>query len=485
MDNFDKLFQDKLNEINENDFEFKESSWERFHKNVDAEEVVSPRGVVPIVWVKRNAVAAAIILLLLTSNVFFAKQFLTTRSNVKALSETVENLKGEIVSCQENSAFANENENSLLRELEENKNSLLRELEENKSSLLRELEESANQKTDDLTTTSNFNNFTNNPTFNNNNPANNNRNDGSAVILNAENSNSNNGGIANSEPPNTDANATIEQSNPDLLGQANATIEQSIDELNRLNLVLNNANSADAKWWIRQDSSYTGHLKTSFGTKVILAAQASKPSVYQIGTGFQLTNITTANGIQPITMMNIGVSGNALFYNRLRLQIGTEWWTQNIHFENMETVADGVYSNILVGFPMLEPNYPQDKLTKLEGQVHGFDVPIMAEILLRPGAKFNPYLGFGVVGRYYDKYNLEHYFKEYNNPAYEYELKEKGTVQQFDFGLWQGKLGFDIRLSEHWLLNTELSYIKSYRQQIFGLRTVEQYGGRVGVKYEF
>jgi len=456
MDNFDKLFQDKLNEINENDFEFKESSWERFHKNMGAEEVVSPRGVVPIVWVKRNAVAAAVILLLLISNVFFAKQFLTTRSNVKALSETVENLKGEIVSCQENSAFANENENT---------------------------NENQNENANGLTNASN----------------NSNRNDVSAIIPDVENfngnsnenssrvlgTNSNNDGIANSEPPNIDANATIEQSNPDLLGQANATIEQSIDELNRLNLALDNANSADAKWWTRQDSTYTGHLKTSFGTKVILAAQASKLSVYQIGTGFQLTNITTANGIQPITMMNIGVSGNALFYNRLRLQIGTEWWTQNIHFENMETVADGVYSNILVGFPMLEPNYPQDKLTKLEGQVHGFDVPIMAEILLRPGAKFNPYLGFGVVGRYYDKYNLEHYFKEYNNPAYEYELKEKGTVQQFDFGLWQGKLGFDIRLSEHWLLNTELSYIKSYRQQIFGLRTVEQYGGRVGVKYEF
>jgi hypothetical protein len=468
MDNFDKLFQDKLNEINENDFEFKESSWERFHKNVDAEEVVSPRGVVPIVWVKRNAVAAAIILLLLTSNVFFAKQFLTTRSNVKALSETVENLKGEIVSCQENSAFANENKNT-----NENENQ----------------NQNQNTNTNENTNTNGLTNASNNS----------NRNDVSAIIPDVENfngnsnenssrvlgTNSNNDGIVNSEPPNTDANATIEQSNPDLLGQASATIEQSIDELNRLNLVLNNANSADAKWWTRQDSTYTGHLKTSFGTKVILAAQASKPSVYQLGTGFQLTNITTANGIQPLTMMNIGISGNALFYNRLRLEIGTEWWTQNIHFENMETVADGVYSNVLVGFPMLEPNYPQDKLTKLEGQVHGFDVPIMAEILLRPGARFNPYLGFGVVGRYYDKYNLEHYFKEYNNQTYEYELKEKGTVQQFDFGLWQGKLGFDIRLSEHWLLNTELSYIKSYRQQIFGLKTVEQYGGRVGVKYEF
>jgi hypothetical protein len=64
---------------------------------------------------------------------------------------------------------------------------------------------------------------------------------------------------------------------------------------------------------------------------------------------------------------------------------------------------------------MLEPNHTQDKLTKLEGQVNGFDMPIMAEILLRPDARFNPRLGFGVVGRYYDKYNLEYSIKDYNN----------------------------------------------------------------------
>ncbi|NJN78013.1 MAG: hypothetical protein HC803_06480 [Saprospiraceae bacterium] len=135
MDKFDKLFQDKLNQINENDFEFKESSWERFHNDFETENVTSKR-VVSLVWLKRNAVAAAIVLLLLMSNVFFAKQFLNTRSDVKALSETVETLKSEIIVCQENLAFAGESGNK-------NKN--------------RNENSNANQNADDLTTTFNEN----------------------------------------------------------------------------------------------------------------------------------------------------------------------------------------------------------------------------------------------------------------------------------------------------------------------------------------
>lgn len=216
-----------------------------------------------------------------------------------------------------------------------------------------------------------------------------------------------------------------------------------------------------------------------------MAAEAAKPAAYQIGAGYQLTNITTANDIKPITVINISLNANALFYNRLRLQIGADWWLQTIDFDDMEMVADDVYDNVLEGFPMIAPSNPQDQLTKLEGEIKGFDVPIMAEILLRPSARFNPYLGFGVVGRYYDYYKLEYYFNENGNPIYSYELKDIAAIQRFSFDLWQGKIGLDIKLTKHWLLNTELNYIKSYHQSIFGIRNIQQYGGKIGVKYQF
>ncbi|MFT6149847.1 MAG: hypothetical protein ACJAUH_002544, partial [Saprospiraceae bacterium] len=89
MDKFDKLFKDKLGEITADDFDYKESSWERFHgKWEDTKEPF--RKVAPLVWLKRNIAITIIILLLLISNIFFVKQFMTTRSDVKALSETVE-----------------------------------------------------------------------------------------------------------------------------------------------------------------------------------------------------------------------------------------------------------------------------------------------------------------------------------------------------------------------------------------------------------
>ena len=76
MDNFDKIFQDKLNQINEADFEFKPAAWERF--DTQREKSTENRKGIFYLWLKRNSAVAAIILLLLISNIFFAHQSVLT-----------------------------------------------------------------------------------------------------------------------------------------------------------------------------------------------------------------------------------------------------------------------------------------------------------------------------------------------------------------------------------------------------------------------
>ncbi|NJN78012.1 MAG: hypothetical protein HC803_06475 [Saprospiraceae bacterium] len=254
--------------------------------------------------------------------------------------------------------------------------------------------------------------------------------------------------------PNNEVIATIEQSNNATVKQSNnATVKQSnnatIEQLKQLNLVLDNVNTANSKWWETPENSNDGKRRLTFGERKSLIVEAAKPTNYQIGIAGQFSNISTANGIKPIGILNVGINGNTTFFNHLRLGIGAEKWTQFVHFENIEAVADGSYGNVFSDLTTLNPYNPQDDLTKLEGQIHGLDFPLSAAILLRPDAKFNPYLGFGIVGRYYGKYKFEQYFYEYGNPIYRYEIKDEGTVKQFDLSLWQTKVGLDFKLSQN------------------------------------
>lgn len=515
MDNFDKLFNDKLNEITENDFEFKESSWERFHNNWTEEEDNEPKAAVPLMWLKRNAIAASIIALLLMSNAFFAQQMVSTRSQMAKLTSSVEQLSNDIAICDANSKALQdqkEQENSSEiskkeaidktinhNDFNENFNHNKNIINPNQSSLLIPISPNNYNNGNTFPNINSQNSFSNgnvspninqqnninipNPINNGNstiNPLNNHSNNNIDNIdtnnkLNNSNDNSNRTDVSNNQLNNTEEGDIIK------------TSKETVKTLNKLNLSLNNSDSSNTKWWNTPEiPNYTEHKKASLGTKALLVIEKATPTNYQIGVGGQVSTIQTANGLNPIIAFNSGISGNALFFNRLRLQAGADYWSNFIQFDHLELTPDGKYDAIISELTTLTPYQPQDKLSKIEGQIHGFDVPLMAEILLRPDKKWNPYVGFGMVGRYYNSYKFEQYFYDAGNPNYRYEIKTPVEyVRRFDFSLWQSKAGFDFALTKHWLLNTEFIYQKSYQEQIFGLKNIQGFGVRIGAKYQF
>ena len=88
MDKFDKNIYDKLNQIDETDFDFKPAAWGRFQEQRAEETETEKGGFYP--WLKQNSAAAAIILLLLISNIFFAHQSVTTQYEVEKISNKFE-----------------------------------------------------------------------------------------------------------------------------------------------------------------------------------------------------------------------------------------------------------------------------------------------------------------------------------------------------------------------------------------------------------
>jgi outer membrane protein W len=49
----------------------------------------------------------------------------------------------------------------------------------------------------------------------------------------------------------------------------------------------------------------------------------------------------------------------------------------------------------------------------------------------------------------------------------------------------QSQLGIDYQIYNHWLLNAELNYLNAYSNQPFGIPNIQQFGGLIGVKYQF
>ena len=82
------------------------------------------------------------------------------------------------------------------------------------------------------------------------------------------------------------------------------------------------------------------------------------------------------------------------------------------------------------------------------------------------------------------KHKLEYYFID-DTSNYEYEVKNKGQINNLNIGVWESQLGMDYRIFDNWLVSGEINYLQSFKNQPFGFSRVWQFGGRVGVKYEF
>ena len=260
-------------------------------------------------------------------------------------------------------------------------------------------------------------------------------------------------------------------------------LPKSIEELERLQILLDN-NDDNLSIVKRPIPTVEKEYKPDFRTRVNLLIEDAKPSTYQLGIQSKYTFLPTFEGLPAMHITNNGVIANALFFNSFRLQIGANYWLNSFEVDNIETFADGIITPFIDEYPTVLPASPLDELAKVEAKSYGFDFPISAQILLRRDKVFTPYIGFGLKGRFTNSYVQEYYFMD-NVSGYEYEIKEEGVAETFDFGIWESQLGMDYKIYQNWLVNFEINYLRSFKEQMFGLPNIQQYGASLGVKYEF
>ncbi len=514
MDNFDKLFNKKLNEITENDFEMKESSWERFHNQWNERE---KRTTVIWLWVKRNAIAAAVIGLLLTSNVFFAQQSIYTQNRMKELADSVHTIQKSLVASNRK-AQESEVVISDLRKVLEKQETIIEEQKVLLEAKAVQLEQqSALSVLPQLSTNNDLSKGSNivdnkkqtidkNSTNNTGNTVNSNssKEDGQHSTNDNVNNTSTNSDLTSgtnipvTSNDNTDNNAT-DNFNTVIAGQqptialenqitdnaSEAVIQaEEISYLDNLQLTLNTNFDKDItlkQWPLAEVES---DFKPSFETRLFMLKESLKPSGYQVGVQSIYTSSPVSGGLPVMQISKNGIITNALFFNNLRLQVGANYWDYNYEVEDIEDLADGVITPILEAYPTVLPLSATDQLTKIESSSNGFDVPVAAQLLLRSQKSLTPYIGFGVVGRFTNVYTSEHHFFDYLDDD-DYELSVNESIRSFDFGIWQGQVGLDYNLYKNWLLNIELNYSKSFKTPTFGLPNIQEYGGSMSIKYNF
>lgn len=518
MDNFDKLFNEKLNEITEHDFEMKESSWERFHNQWNEEE---KRTRVIWLWVKRNAIAAAIIGLLLTSNVFFAQQSIYTQSRMKELVDSISKIQKSLVisnkKTQENAVVISELSTKLKHQetiIAEQKALLESKDVQQATQDLMNIQPQFSNKNDINSSTNPINQY-NNIGNNSTNSTNNIENTGSTNPLeeNGQQSTNENVGITtNNYTPTSETDATviandntenntistdnlgnvIAEQQPTVIQENQIVSNQSegfnqVDELSFLEniqftLHTNFDKDITLKKWPLSEVEH--EFKPSFETRLFMLKEAAKPSAYQIGLHSKYTISPTFEGLPSMNITNNGVIGNALFFNNFRLQVGANYWNYKYEIEDIEALTDDLITPFLESYPTVSPLQATDELTKIESESNGFDFPMSAQILLRSQKALTPYIGFGAVGRFVNNYTSEYHFYEDSGDD-DYELGINENIRSFEVGIWQGQIGLDYNVYKNWLLNIELSYSKNFKTPAFGLPNIQEYGGSVSIKYNF
>jgi len=498
MDNFDKLFNDKLNEITEDDFEFKESSWERFQNEWTEESKVGQFAVLSR-WLKHNAVAATVVGLLLLSNVFFAQQNLSTRSEIEKLNTTVEELQKSVTTCNEQS----ENYSKIITDLKV-KLAKQTELTNNQKALIETQNERLMMQSSMslMPVLPNQNDFSidNNQSImigdssekfgdnGKNSTVSTTNNNGTSAVPSSELTigEKPKNPLNNAVKDNSGAKESVTVSSSTVVATGKNEIVTATEEmifLDKKTVVLGDfPENIDFKK--RPVLIIENEHKPNFGTKLNKLKEEIKPSAYQVGITSRYTYLPTFSGLSPMTITNNGVVANALFFNNFRLQIGAEYWVNRFEVDDIEELEDGIVTPFIDVYPPVYPTSALDELAKIESISGGFDFPLSAQILLRPKRSFSPYIGFGLIGRYTNNYSAEYDFID-NVTASEYEVKTEMAVQRLDIGMWQSQLGMDYKISDNWLANFEINYLRSFKAPTFGLTDIQQYGASLGIKYEF
>lgn len=223
--------------------------------------------------------------------------------------------------------------------------------------------------------------------------------------------------------------------------------------------------------------------KNSLGDYLFVIGQTVSPDGYELGiTGNGTFGYSKNYFNNP--RAGAGIVGGFRFSDNIRLSVGAI--LINSIYE-LDDIANGQFKDSLFkDLPPLNPFSPDDQLSKVEGNMQFFEFPLEVEYIFLKNKKWRPFIGAGVVARYHFAQSFEYYFLQSPNYVAEYNTGYKdGKFRAFGLDTWTAKAGVEYSINRHWLARTSFNYANDFNENGIDKRTFQQFGGRLSLMYCF
>ncbi len=224
--------------------------------------------------------------------------------------------------------------------------------------------------------------------------------------------------------------------------------------------------------------------KNGLADYLFVIGEAVSPDGYELGMTINGGLGYSANYFN-ISRISLGLVGGFRFSDNIRLSIGANW---NFSVYALDEIEGGDYSDdMFVDLPNLTPFYPDDRLNKVEGKLQFLEIPIEAEYIFGNAQKaWRPFMGGGVVARYHYQQVFEYYFLQSPDFLIDYNTGyQNRNFKEFGVNTWMAKVGMEYSINSDWLARGALNYANDFRVNGIDQRAFQQFGARLSLMYRF
>lgn len=223
--------------------------------------------------------------------------------------------------------------------------------------------------------------------------------------------------------------------------------------------------------------------KNSLADYLFVIREGLSPDGYELGLTVD-GNLGHSPGYFNNPRTGVGLAGGFRFSDNIRLSVGAVWMNSIYKLDNIQ---DGSYSDeIFASLPEMAPFYPDDQLKKAEGRLQFIEIPLEAEYIFFKDQKWRPFVGAGLVARYHYKQTFEYYFLQAPDYLLDYNTGYKeGNFKEFGLNTWTAKAGVEYSINQHWLTKGSLNYANDFNANGFDSRTFQQFGVGLSLMYCF
>jgi hypothetical protein len=182
------------------------------------------------------------------------------------------------------------------------------------------------------------------------------------------------------------------------------------------------------------------------------------------------------------TSTRYGITGDLSFSIPIQLGTTIDWKETKGELENIEHLAYAdEYFDV---FPNIGGIYPNDQLTKIETRESVIEFSLFAKYLIQPRHQWSPYFGVGLKGQYDYEQRFEYEYLDGQGGEYEMPYIHQNS-KQLGLNTFIGLAGVQYKLMPRFNVRFDAVYNYDYKAHRFDNSQYQWLSASIGVLYNF